>query len=128
MKSVLFKLLFFLLITSFNTHSQTVVYDGLYGVEALLHLEDHVIYKGLYGYDALAHVEDDVIYKGMYGYDAIAHVEDDVISKKMYGYDGEGPAAAGKAEGVDRRWSRRRFAGVRVRAGACARTEAAPDI
>lgn len=87
MKSVLFKLFFFLVIGSFNTHSQTVVYNGLYGVEALLHVEDHVIYKGLYGYDALVHVEDDVIYKGMYGYDALAHIEDGVIYKGMYGYD-----------------------------------------
>ena len=87
MKSVLFNLFFFLLITSFNTHSQTVVYSGRYGYDALVHVDDGVIYKERYGYDALAHVENGVIYSGRYGYDALAHIENSVIYKGRYGYD-----------------------------------------
>ncbi len=87
MNSIRFILVFFLLIGSFNAQSQTVVYSGRYGYDALVHVDDGVIYKGRYGYDALAHVDNGVIYSGRYGYDALAHIENGVIYKGRYGYD-----------------------------------------
>jgi len=43
-----------------------------------------LIIKGMYGYDALAHVENGVIYKGIYGYDAIAHLEGYMSDIELY--------------------------------------------
>lgn len=87
MKRVITILVFFLTLVSFKGQSQTVIYSGRYGYDAIVHIDDGVIYKGRYGYDAIAHVDDGVIYKERYGYDAIAHVDDGVIYKGRYGYD-----------------------------------------
>ena len=79
MKKIIIALIFLLTIVSFNGQAQTVVYNGRYGYDAIVHVDDQVIFKGRYGSDALAHISDGVIYTGRYGYDAIAHVKDGVL-------------------------------------------------
>ena len=87
MYKIITSFVFFLLLSSFTCQSQTVVYSGRYGYDALAHIDDDVIYKGRYGYEALVHIDDGVIYSGRYGYDAIAHIDDGVIYNDRYGYD-----------------------------------------
>ena len=65
----------------------SVVYEGRYGYNAIVHIDNDVIYEGRYGYDAIFHIKDNVIYKGRYGYDAVAHFKDGVLYRGRYGYD-----------------------------------------
>lgn len=57
MYKIITNLIFFLLLSSFTCQSQTVVYSGRYGYDAIAHINDGVIYKGRYGYDAIAHID-----------------------------------------------------------------------
>jgi len=84
MNKVIAILVFFLTLVSFNCQSQTVVYSGRYGYDAIAHIDDGVIYKGRYGYDAIAHIDDGVIYKGRYGYDPIAHIDGYISDIQLY--------------------------------------------
>lgn len=57
MNRVILILVFFLTLVSFNSQSQTVVYSGRYGYDAIAHVDDGVIYKGRSRYDAIAHID-----------------------------------------------------------------------